>query len=67
MILQPLNTVCPVCGHTIPENTMPMKIFHPVFPKDNSVSLRVCSSLCAERIRENPVFFHAAARENRRG
>lgn len=62
-----LNTICPVCGSQVPDDMPPMEVVHTSHLDDRlTPMLRVCSTLCAQLVNEEPDLYYRAARTNTR-
>lgn len=60
-----LNTVCPVCGMTVPESMPPMEVVHTAYQGDRGTPmLRVCCQECARLVLQEPDLYYRAARTN---
>ena len=60
-----LNTVCPVCGATVPESMPPMEVVHTSHLDDRGIPmLRVCCAACAQVVDQEPDLYYRAAKTN---
>ena len=60
-----LNTICPVCGLTVPETMPPMELVHTSHLDDRGVPmLRVCCVECARVVNQHPELYYRAAKAN---
>lgn len=60
-----LNTICPVCGSTVPDDMPPMEVVHTSHLDDRGIPmLRVCCVGCADMVHNEPDLYYRAARAN---